>query len=126
MGKIFRYLWESKGAVILTVLLLIIQALCDLSLPQYTSDIVDIGIQQGGIAHVAMEEMRPETYENICLFLSEADMEQFTASYEVNAEGNYERTVKDSGKLAELDGILGMPLVVISGIQEAGRWILTP
>lgn len=119
MGKIFRYLWESKGAVVLTVLLLILQALCDLSLPQYTSDIVDIGIQQGGIEHVAMEEMRPETFDSICLFLNEEDEKVLKSSYEVDAEGNYERTVNDRKKLEELDEMLGMPLVMLSGIRES-------
>lgn len=119
MGKIFKYLWESRGAVVLTVLLLILQALCDLSLPQYTSDIVDIGIQQGGIAHVAMEEMRPETFERICMLLSEEDEAVLKSSYELNAKGNYERSVNDKKQLAKLDELLGMPLVMLSGIRES-------
>ena len=49
MGKLFRDLWKHKAAVLLIILLLIGQAYCDLSLPSYTSDIVDVGIQQGGI-----------------------------------------------------------------------------
>ena len=50
MGKIFQYLSRYKAAVSAIILLLILQAYCDLSLPQYMSDIVDIGIQQGGVA----------------------------------------------------------------------------
>ena len=46
MGKLFRDLWKHKAAVLLIILLLIGQAYCDLSLPSYTSDIVDVGIQQ--------------------------------------------------------------------------------
>ena len=49
MLKIFSYLKNSKAMVFTIILLLVIQAGCDLSLPQYTSDIVDVGIQQGGI-----------------------------------------------------------------------------
>ncbi|MEG0853562.1 MAG: ABC transporter transmembrane domain-containing protein, partial [Angelakisella sp.] len=49
MLRILRYLKGSKAAVLAIVILLMIQAYCDLSLPQYTSDIVDVGIQQGGI-----------------------------------------------------------------------------
>ena len=45
MGKIFKYLWEARGMVVGIILLLIVQAFSELSLPQYTSDIVDIGIQ---------------------------------------------------------------------------------
>lgn len=49
MLKIFSYLKNSKAMVLTIILLLVVQAGCELSLPQYTSDIVDVGIQQGGI-----------------------------------------------------------------------------
>lgn len=119
MSKIFKYLWESKGAVMGIILLLIVQAFCDLSLPQYTSDIVDIGIQQGGIEHVAMDEMRQETYEGIRLFLDEEDVALFESSYEKNAEGNYALTVTDKNTLKDLDDILSLPLLAVSGIRES-------
>ena len=48
MLNIFSYLKNSKAMVLAIILLLVIQAGCDLSLPQYTSDIVDFGLQQGG------------------------------------------------------------------------------
>ncbi len=121
MSKIFKYLWESKGAVMGIILLLIVQAFCDLSLPQYTSDIVDIGIQQGGIEHVAMDEMRQETYEGIRLFLDEEDVALFESSYEKNAEGNYALTVTDKNTLKDLDDILSLPLLAVSGIRESGE-----
>ena len=47
--RIVAYLKQSKVAVFLIVLLLIVQAFADLSLPRYTSDLVDVGIRQGGI-----------------------------------------------------------------------------
>ena len=119
MGKIFRYLWESKGAVLGIILLLIIQAFCDLSLPQYTSDIVDVGIQQGGVEHVAMEEMRPETYEGILLFMEEGDTALFEDSYEQNAEGNYERVAKDKDTLEKLDASMSMPLLILSALSQS-------
>ena len=62
MRKIFGYLKHSKGAVLTIFILLILQAACDLSLPKYMSDIVDVGIQQGGIDHIAPEKMRKETW----------------------------------------------------------------
>ena len=57
MKTIFKNLWEYKIMVLGIIFLLVIQAFCDLSLPQYTSDIVDIGIQQSGIEYAVMEEM---------------------------------------------------------------------
>ena len=69
MFKILKYLGEFKIQVIAIILLLILQAYCDLSLPSYTSDIVDVGIEQGGIENAVPEVLREETFENICLFI---------------------------------------------------------
>lgn len=118
MGKIFKYLSEYKAAVFGIILLLVVQAYCDLSLPQYMSDIVDVGIQQGGIEHVAPDEMREETLENLCMFLNGDDAEIVRDAYSVNEEGNYELTQKEKEKLEELDEILGMPMVVMSSMTE--------
>lgn len=124
MGKIFKYLWEFKGMVVGIVLLLIVQAFCDLSLPQYTSDIVDIGIQQGGIEHVSLDEMRQETYDALQLFLTEEEAAVMAEGYELNEDGNYELNVTDKEQRQQLDEILGMPLVVLSNMQESGE--ITP
>ena len=50
MGKIFRYLGEHKGAVALIILFLAVQGACEITLPQYTADIVDVGIQNSDMA----------------------------------------------------------------------------
>lgn len=121
MGKIFKYLWESKGMVVGIILLLIVQAVCELSLPQYTSNIVDIGIQQNGIEHVAMEEMRPETFEALQLFVSDEEAQTIAESYQVNEEGNYELIVENKKEIERLDDMLGMPLVVYVSMQESGE-----
>lgn len=121
MGKILKNLWEHKGAVLAIICLLVVQAVCDLSLPQYTSNIVDIGIQQNGIEHVAMEEMRAKTYENIAFFLSEEDMSLFQDSYEKMEGGNYKRKELDSKTIAKLDEKIGTALVAISSLKESGK-----
>ena len=69
MSKIFRYLGEHRLAVVLIILLLIIEAWCDLSLPRYTSDIVDVGIQQGGIENAAPDEIRQSSFDDLSLFV---------------------------------------------------------
>ena len=91
MGKIFSYLKASKGAVFAIFVLLIIQASCDLSLPQYMSDIVDVGIQQGGIDHVAPEQMRKETWETLEMFMTDEEFGQVSQAYDDNGEGIYVR-----------------------------------
>ena len=58
MWKLFKHLGEHKVTVLLIILLLIGQAYCDLALPSYTSDIVDVGIQQGGIENAVPDKMR--------------------------------------------------------------------
>ncbi len=63
MGKIFKNLWIEKKTVLAIILLLIVQAYCDLMLPNYTSDIVDVGIMQKGIAYVSPDKMSEENYE---------------------------------------------------------------
>ena len=78
MTKLFKYLRDVKGMVVLIIALLVIQAYCDLALPQYTSNIVDVGIQQGGIEYVAPEKMRPETFENLSCFLDDAQTVSYT------------------------------------------------
>lgn len=118
MGKIFRYLKDYKRFVVCIILLLVVQAYCDLSLPQYMSDIVDIGIQQGGIEHVAPDEMREETLENLCVFMSDQDEKTLRDAYEKNDDGNYELTLKKKSEIEELDDILGMPMLVMSSMEE--------
>lgn len=118
MGKILKYLSEHKSIIFAIFLLLIVQAYCDLSLPQYMSDIVDIGIQQSGIEYAVPEKMRQETMENLCLFLSEEDAAKLRESYQKLSDGNLELTLRDKEDLQELEELLGMPMVVMSSITE--------
>ncbi len=68
MFKILKYLKDSKRAVCAIIGLLILQAYCDLALPKYTADIVDVGIGQSGIEDWVPEYMREETMEYMLLF----------------------------------------------------------
>ena len=118
MGKILKYLNEHKSIIFAIFLLLIVQAYCDLSLPQYMSDIVDVGIQQSGIEYAVPEKMRQETMENLCLFMSEGDATKLRESYQKLSDGNLELTLRDKEDLLELEELLGMPMVVMSSITE--------
>ncbi len=118
MGKIFKYLGEHKAAVFVILLLLIVQAYCDLSLPQYMSDIVDVGIQQSGIEYAVPEKMSGETMENLSIFLSENDADKLRDSYEEGTEGIYKLKLHEEDEMRELEGILGMPMVVLFSMTE--------
>ena len=81
--RIIQYLKSSKVAVLLITLLLIVQAFADLSLPRYTSDLVDVGIQQGGIEHASPDEMSADTFNYICMLADEDTEQLIRDSYEM-------------------------------------------
>ena len=80
MLKVLKNLKESWLSVIIIVLLLIVQAACDLTLPDYTSKIVNVGIQNGGIEEVAPEMIRKSTMNSLLIFTE--DDEKILSSYE--------------------------------------------
>ena len=118
LKKIFQSLAEHKGAIFLIVLLLIVEAWCDLSLPQYTSDIVDVGIQQGGIENIAPDEIRQSTFDNLSLFMTEDEIDIFHEYYSPDAADSGEQIYRlsDAGRenIEELNDILGVPMVMLS------------
>lgn len=119
MFKILKYLSESKAAVAAILALLILQAYCDLALPQYTADIVDIGIGQNGIEHVAPEQLRADTFENISLFMDESDAEFLKDFYTEREDGNYELSTKDSEIIAKIDESLGVPMAMLTVLETS-------
>ncbi len=121
MGKIMKYLGEHKASVVAIFLLLVVQALCDLSLPQYMSDIVDIGIQQGGIAYAVPEKIRADTLEGLCLLLPEQEERTLRDAYRKTDDGNYGLTGLEKEELEELEAFLGMPMVVMSSMEAEGE-----
>ena len=60
MGKIFKNMIPYWKSIILIVLLLIVQAFCDLSLPTYTADLIDVGIQNKGVEYTIPEKITEE------------------------------------------------------------------
>ena len=81
MGKIFKQLGRHWAACLAVVALLFVQAYCDLSLPDYTSKIVDIGIQQGGIESPLPETARQSTLDALSLLMSEEDADALQNAY---------------------------------------------
>ena len=118
MMKIMKYLRESKAAVVAILALLIVQAWCELSLPSYTSDIVDVGIEQGGIESAAPEVMREETMETICLFMTEAEEAQVRAAYTLE-DGQYALNVSEE-ELTALEEVIDMPMIMAMMLNTEG------
>ena len=81
MGKIFKQLARHWAACLAVVALLFVQAYCDLSLPDYTSKIVDTGVQQGGIESPLPETVRQSTLDALSLLMSEEDADALQNAY---------------------------------------------
>ena len=81
MIKLMKYLKQSAGYIVLIIALLFVQAYCDLSLPDYTSKIINVGIQQKGIEDSVPEKLRDSTMENLKLFMDDDQKEEVLANY---------------------------------------------
>ena len=103
------------------ILLLVVQAGCDLSLPEYTSNIVDVGIQQGGIERVTPEKIRKETYDSLKLFMTDAEIARVEPYYTENQEGICERNTESDEILDGMDDAFGMPMLILSALEESGQ-----
>lgn len=82
MSKIFKNLIPYWRWIILIFVFLIAQAYCDLALPAYTSDIIDVGIQDHGIEHILPKEITSEDYQMAQTFMLSDEKEKFTDCYE--------------------------------------------
>lgn len=121
MLKIFGYLKRYWASVLAILVLLVVQANCDLALPSYTSDIVDIGIQQGGIDHAAPKEIRAESLEALLLFMDEEDEALIREHYTQNESGSFERTGSSAAELEALDEAFGIPMVLVYQGTASGK-----
>ena len=81
MFKIFRYLKPFIVSIVAVVMLLVVQAVCDLSLPDYTSNIVNVGIQQSGIENAVPKVIRESELNKNTLFMNNSDKEKIEKSY---------------------------------------------
>lgn len=120
MLNILKYLKKHGGMVVLILALLCVQAYCDLTLPKYTSDIVDVGIQQSGVERVTPQQMRGTTMETLTLFLSDEDEATLRAAYTAAEDGTYTLAVRDKKTLDQLDQMLGLPMVALYQMEQQG------
>lgn len=117
MRRIFQNMLPYWRSILVIVLFLAVQAFCDLSLPQYTSDIIDVGIQNSGIEHILPQEMTEEDYGLIQLFMTTEEKDDFTACYE-KKEDHYVCTAGEH-TLEELDEKLLLPVVMSYQVQNS-------
>lgn len=120
--KIFGFLKKAKLTVLIVIALLVVQAVCDLSLPTYTSNIVDIGIQQGGIPNAVPTQIRRETLDNIELFMPDSDVATVENYYKPEDDEISYLNATNPDTIAMLDGLLAKPIVVLMGIEESNQF----
>ena len=141
MLKLLKHLKSSTLSIVLVVFLLIVQAVCDLSLPDYTSNIVNIGIQQSGIENAVPKSIRKTEMEKLMLFIEDSDKEKITDNYilldknellqsdynkyvkeypNLDKEPIYKLNTKDKDIINELNAILGKPIMITMGLEKNG------
>ena len=121
MSKIFKNMVPYWKTVLIVLVLLVIQAWCDLSLPAYTSDIIDVGIINNGVEHILPEAITTEQFQMAEFFMTEDEKELWENSYE-EKDGRYECVVTDEKKLDELDETLLLPILLnyqLSSMDES-------
>ncbi|SDP43682.1 ABC transporter ATP-binding protein [Clostridium gasigenes] len=141
MFKLIKYLKKSTLPIIIIIGLLIVQAVCDLSLPDYTSDIVNVGIQQGGVKNAVPEIIRKEQLENIMVFMDDNNKSQVMDNYilldkqdlsqdefskyvkkypQLENEKLYKLNTKDKKLIEKLNNIISQPIAILSAIEKDG------
>ncbi len=117
MGKVIKHLKPYWKSVIIIMLLLIIQAYCDLSLPSYTSSIIDVGIQNRGVEHVVPESITAEDHAAASFFMTEEEQKTWNKIY--TKDGSvYNLNVTEAEELDALDDQMLLPLVMTYQVSQ--------
>ena len=116
MVKLMRYLKKSAGYIVLIMGLLFLQAYCDLSLPDYTSRIINVGIQQGGIEDNVPQKMRTSTMKALSVFMDDDDMKQVEKYYEEDKDTYVLKDDISKEEREKLDHLLEKPMMLYYGM----------
>ena len=119
--RLLKYLSKHLGAVALVFVLLMCQAFCDLMLPNYTAQIVDVGIQQAGVEHVATEELSAGSYSFVAGTSGDGfNAQLFADSYSFDSSsGTYRLTSYGESHRVELDMMMAVPLAQAHGLGQS-------
>jgi ATP-binding cassette subfamily B protein len=129
MKNLFKYIGSSWKAMIAILVVLIVQAYCDLSLPGYTSNIVNVGIQQGGIDESIPDALTQDDMEKLLLFVGVKDADTVKDAYELkDTDTGYvydgpvyvlrSKVAEDEDKVSALSDILGKPMLLVTSFSS--------
>lgn len=111
MSKIFKNMLPYWKAVIIIIALLVVQAWCDLSLPSYTSDIIDVGIQNNGVEHVVPEKMTADEFDTAQFIMTDEETNTWKDIYE-KKDDLYVLKELSNKELNDIDEELTIPLIM--------------
>lgn len=141
MLNLLKHLKPFVGSMILAVALLFVQAICDLSLPDYMSDIVNVGIQQGGVENAVPKVIKSSEMKKLFIFmdynqktvvddnyilldkdnLTTDEYNKYLKDYpELENESIYKLNTKEKEKLDKLNNIFGKPMLIVSMLESKG------
>lgn len=123
MLKIFKYLKSSIFSILAIIGLLFVQAYLDLTLPDYTSKIINVGVQQGGIENAAIENISEESLNKLTLFMDSADKDYILQNYEPKSKykGKVIYELNEEASIDKVSRIFAKPMSIVSFIQQADK-----
>lgn len=137
MFKLAKYLKPFTAMIMAAIILLFVQAMCDLSLPDYMSNIVNKGIQQGGIENAVPKAVRQSKMDKLTLFMSPEQKKEIIENYTLvdKSSPDYDKYVKDYPNLAKepvyilkdvdktqidnMNPVMGKAFLAVSGVEKA-------
>ncbi|PEY34822.1 ABC transporter [Bacillus cereus] len=146
MLKIIKHLKPFTASIIAVICLLSIQAVCDLSLPDYMSKIVNVGIQQKGVENAVPDVIRKSELDKLKLFMNENEKKKVDDNYvlldknnlsqselkndlkdypQLDKEPLYKLHTEDKNILNDLNDIFGKPMLITQGIEKGGSSAFT-
>jgi ATP-binding cassette subfamily B multidrug efflux pump len=137
MLRLLKYLKPFVLLIVLTIALLFVQAFADLALPNYLANIVNVGIQQGGVETAVPEALRQSTMDKLTIFMSPTDKTRVLSDYTLVDKNSpdyatyvelyptlaqepvYVLNQVSSEEMAWLNPVMGQSILIVSGIEQA-------
>ena len=141
MLNLLKHLKPFVASMILAIALLFVQAICDLSLPDYMSNIVNVGIQQGGVENAVPKVIKSSEMEKLFIFMSDEEKNNIKNNYtlldkdnltideynkylkdypELENESIYKLNTDEEEKINKLNDIFGKPMLIVSMLESQG------
>lgn len=112
MLKMLRYMKTQWKTVVAIIVLLFVQAICDLSLPTYTSNLIDVGIQNSGVEFATPTVIRAQEYQKVQLFMTEEEKALWNTAYEQGSDGNFHIKDESRKNMQQLDDTFTHPILI--------------